>query len=59
MIRLSTRPGHTIGTDCFISELASVDNDELHLGDRSHIAAEVLGYRPRGVHRPEAAAPLV
>lgn len=33
------RADHAIGADCFISELASVDNDELVLGDRSYVAA--------------------
>ncbi|HEX6683095.1 MAG TPA: acyltransferase [Candidatus Limnocylindrales bacterium] len=33
------RPEHRIGQGCFISELASVGNEELHLGDRSYIAA--------------------
>lgn len=32
-------PAWTIGDDCFISELAAVDADELALGDRSYIAA--------------------
>nr|WP_106211872.1 acyltransferase [Glaciihabitans tibetensis] len=33
------RPGVTFGGECFVSDLASVDNDELALGDRSYIAA--------------------
>lgn len=34
-----TRPEHQLGEECFISELASVDNDILLLGDRTYIAA--------------------
>ncbi|GAA0934382.1 hypothetical protein GCM10009558_047660 [Virgisporangium aurantiacum] len=37
--RLNARPGCEIGGDCFVSELASVDNEELRLGPRSYIAA--------------------
>jgi acetyltransferase-like isoleucine patch superfamily enzyme len=33
------RAGHSIGAACFVSELASIDNDELMLGDRSYVAA--------------------
>uniref|UniRef100_UPI0013E2AE3B acyltransferase n=1 Tax=Microbacterium sp. CPCC 204701 TaxID=2493084 RepID=UPI0013E2AE3B len=33
------RPGHELGTECFVSELASVDNDVLRLGDRTYVAA--------------------
>lgn len=36
---LAARPGWSFGEECFISELASVDNDELQLGDRTYIAA--------------------
>jgi acetyltransferase-like isoleucine patch superfamily enzyme len=36
---VAARPGWSFGEDCFVSELASVDNDELRLGDRSYIAA--------------------
>ena len=36
---LAARPGWVFGTDCFVSELASVDNEELELGDRTYIAA--------------------
>lgn len=35
----AARPGWSFGEECFVSELASVDNDELRLGDRSYIAA--------------------
>ncbi|TFD93312.1 acyltransferase [Cryobacterium lactosi] len=35
----AARPGWSFGAECFVSELASVDNDELRLGDRSYIAA--------------------
>ena len=35
----AARPGWSFGKDCFVSELASVDNDELQLGDRTYIAA--------------------
>lgn len=34
-----THPEHLLGEQCFISELASVDNDALRLGDRTYIAA--------------------
>jgi acetyltransferase-like isoleucine patch superfamily enzyme len=37
----AARPDHEIAADTFISELASVDNDRLILGDRSYIAAGV------------------
>ena len=37
--RLEARPGHDLGDGCFVSELASVDNEELRLGDRTYIAA--------------------
>jgi acetyltransferase-like isoleucine patch superfamily enzyme len=33
------RPQHRIGAQCFISELASVDDEVLRLGDRTYIAA--------------------
>ncbi|WP_239453078.1 MULTISPECIES: acyltransferase [Microbacterium] len=33
------RPGHELGEQCFISELASIDNDTLRLGDRTYVAA--------------------
>ncbi|MEV0094524.1 acyltransferase [Streptomyces sp. NPDC050738] len=33
------RPGHTFGDNCFVSELASVDNETLRLGARSYVAA--------------------
>jgi acetyltransferase-like isoleucine patch superfamily enzyme len=33
------RPGWSFGEACFVSELASVDNDDLVLGDRTYIAA--------------------
>lgn len=33
------RPGHELGAECFVSELASVDNDVLCLGDRTYVAA--------------------
>ncbi|QIG38691.1 acyltransferase [Microbacterium sp. 4R-513] len=36
---LRARPHHSIGDGCFVSALASVDNDELRLGDRTYIAA--------------------
>jgi acetyltransferase-like isoleucine patch superfamily enzyme len=36
---VATRPGWSFGEQCFLSPLASVDNDELHLGDRTYIAA--------------------
>ena len=34
--RLAARPGHVVGEGCFVSDAASVDNDELHLGDRTY-----------------------
>ncbi|GAA4359216.1 acyltransferase [Microbacterium rhizosphaerae] len=37
--RLAARPDHELGDGCFVSELASVDNEELRLGDRTYIAA--------------------
>ncbi|MFH8252295.1 acyltransferase [Microbacterium sp. B2969] len=36
---LGERPGHELGEGCFVSELASVDNDALRLGDRTYVAA--------------------
>jgi acetyltransferase-like isoleucine patch superfamily enzyme len=36
---VAARPGWSFGEQCFISGLASVDNDALRLGDRSYIAA--------------------
>jgi len=36
---VAARPGWSFGEECFVSELASVDTDELRLGDRSYIAA--------------------
>lgn len=33
------RPDHVIGERCFVSELASIDNDALRLGDRTYVAA--------------------
>jgi acetyltransferase-like isoleucine patch superfamily enzyme len=33
------RPGYELGEQCFVSELASIDNDSLRLGDRTYIAA--------------------
>lgn len=36
---IASRPGHSLGGGCFVSELASVDCDELALGDRSYVAA--------------------
>lgn len=36
---VAARTGWSFGEECFVSELASVDNDELHLGDRTYIAA--------------------
>ncbi|MFT4157297.1 MAG: acyltransferase [Microbacterium sp.] len=38
-ILLSGRPDHRLGERCYISELASIDNDALILGDRTYIAA--------------------
>lgn len=35
----ATRPHHVFGDHCFVSELASVDNEELRLGPRSYVAA--------------------
>lgn len=32
-------PGWSFGNECFLSDLASVDNTDLHLGDRTYIAA--------------------
>lgn len=37
--RLNERDAHEIGAGAFVSELASVDNERLLLGDRSYIAA--------------------
>ncbi|MFD9290170.1 acyltransferase [Streptomyces sp. NPDC060030] len=36
---LAEHPGHTYGDRCYISELASVDNTELDLGESSYVAA--------------------
>jgi acetyltransferase-like isoleucine patch superfamily enzyme len=36
---LSERHGWTFGEECFVSELAAVQNDELRLGPRSYVAA--------------------
>lgn len=36
---LAARCGWSFGEDCFVSDLASVDNVELHLGDRTYVAA--------------------
>jgi acetyltransferase-like isoleucine patch superfamily enzyme len=36
---LNTHPGHHVEERCFISELASVQTEELHLGHHSYIAA--------------------
>ena len=33
------RPAHEFGENCFVSELASIDNDQLRLGDRCYVAA--------------------
>jgi len=33
------RRGHVLGDECFVSGLASVDNDSLRLGDRTYVAA--------------------
>lgn len=33
------RADHSLGEQCFISELASIDNDALRLGDRTYVAA--------------------
>ncbi len=33
------RPDHELGEQCFLSELASIDNDALRLGDRTYVAA--------------------
>ncbi|MFB7892083.1 acyltransferase [Microbacterium sp. NPDC056044] len=32
-------PDHQLGEQCFLSELASIDNDVLRLGDRTYVAA--------------------
>lgn len=34
-------PASTLGEDCFVSELAAVQNDVLELGDRTYLAAHV------------------
>ncbi|WP_045301749.1 acyltransferase [Microbacterium trichothecenolyticum] len=36
---VSGRPDHELGDQCFLSELASIDNDSLRLGDRTYVAA--------------------
>jgi carbonic anhydrase/acetyltransferase-like protein (isoleucine patch superfamily) len=36
---VAARPGWSFGEDCFVSGLASLDNDTLRLGDRTYIAA--------------------
>jgi serine acetyltransferase len=36
---VAAHPGWILGEECFLSELASVDADELQLGDRSYVAA--------------------
>ncbi|GAA2324763.1 acyltransferase [Streptomyces kunmingensis] len=36
---LAERPAYAFGVQCYVSALASVDNDQLELGDRSYIAA--------------------
>ncbi|MDT0144425.1 DapH/DapD/GlmU-related protein [Microbacterium sp. PRC9] len=33
------RPDHELGEQCFLSELASIDNESLRLGDRTYVAA--------------------
>jgi acetyltransferase-like isoleucine patch superfamily enzyme len=33
------RADHSLGEQCFVSELASIDNDSLRLGDRTYVAA--------------------
>jgi acetyltransferase-like isoleucine patch superfamily enzyme len=33
------RPGYAFGSECFLSELASIDNDVLRLGARTYVAA--------------------
>ena len=33
------RADHELGEQCFLSELASIDNDSLRLGDRTYVAA--------------------
>ncbi|HKP07118.1 MAG TPA: acyltransferase, partial [Microbacterium sp.] len=33
------RDDHELGDQCFLSELASIDNDSLRLGDRTYVAA--------------------
>lgn len=37
--QLGARPHHAFGDGCFVSGHASVDNDELRLGDRTYVAA--------------------
>jgi acetyltransferase-like isoleucine patch superfamily enzyme len=36
---LTRRENHELGDTCFVSELASISNDELRLGDRTYVAA--------------------
>lgn len=36
---LTAERGYTFGEECFVSELASVTNEELALGDRTYVAA--------------------
>ena len=36
---VSGRSEHELGEQCFVSELASIDNDVLRLGDRTYVAA--------------------
>lgn len=36
---LAGKPGYALGSECFLSELASIDNDVLRLGDRTYVAA--------------------
>ena len=36
---VAAHSGWILGEECFVSELASVDNDALRLGDRSYVAA--------------------
>ncbi|GAA1608868.1 acyltransferase [Actinoplanes couchii] len=38
---LNARPGHDVADGCFVSEKASVHNDELVLGPRTYVAAGV------------------
>ena len=38
---IDERPAHEFGEDCFVSELASIDNDELRLGDRCYMQRAV------------------